>query len=56
MFKCNFYYTSIILLLITDSFSLCSSSKTRSYSGMHKRKGGGVKKTKLAGIFEMFNL
>lgn len=30
--KCNFYYTSIILLLITDSFSLCSSSKTRSYS------------------------
>lgn len=30
--KCNFYYTSIILLLITDSFSPCSSSKTRSYS------------------------
>merc|ERR1712035_30019 len=30
--KCNFYYTSIILLLITDSFSLCSSSKTRLYS------------------------
>lgn len=30
--KCNFYYTSIILPLITDSFSLCSSSKTCSYS------------------------
>lgn len=56
MFKCNFYYTSIILLLITDSFSLCSSSKTRSYSRMHKRKKGGRKKTKLARIFEMFNL
>lgn len=37
--KCNFYYTSIILLLITDSFSLRSSSKTRSYS-IHMHTGG----------------
>lgn len=50
--KCNFYYTSIILLLITDSFSLCSSSKTRSYS-IHVHTGG---KKKLARLFEMFNL
>lgn len=50
--KCNFYYTSIILLLITDSFSLCSSSKTCSYS-IHVHRGG---KKKLARLFEMFNL
>lgn len=37
--KCNFYYTSIILLLITDSFSLRSSSKTRSCS-IHVHTGG----------------
>lgn len=37
--KCNFYYTSIILLLITDSFSLHSSSKTHSYS-IHMHTGG----------------
>lgn len=46
--KCNFYYTSIILLLITDSFSLCSSSKTRSHHHMHT----GAKK-ELARLFEM---
>lgn len=50
--KCNFYYTSIILLLITDSFSLCSSSKTRLYS-IHVHTGA---KEKLARLFEMFNL
>lgn len=50
--KCNFYYTSIILPLITDSFSLCSSSKTCSYS-IHVNTGT---KKKLAWLFEMFNL
>lgn len=35
--KCNFYYSSIILLLITDSLSLCSSSETRSCS-IHAHK------------------
>ena len=49
--KCNFYYTSIILLLITDSFSLCSSSKTRLYS-IHVHTGA---KEKLVRLFEMFN-
>lgn len=43
--KCNFYYTSIILLLITDSFSPYASSKTWLYtihvhtSGVMKRGG-----------------
>lgn len=50
--KPNFYYTSIILLLITDSFSLCSSSKTHSYSiHVHTRE-----KKKLARLSAMFNL
>lgn len=33
--KCNFYYISIILLLITNSSSLFSSSKARLYSHVH---------------------
>lgn len=50
--KCNFYYTSIIPLLITDSFSLCSSSKTCSYS-IHVHTG--TKKI-LAWLCETFKL
>lgn len=50
--KCNFYYTSIILLLITDSFSLRSPSKTRLYSiHVHTRA-----EKESAGLFEMFHL